>query len=107
MSPESAANVSDVFLEFFNFKIHGTSYRMLKCISLTLQERSSPVGSSKPFDGPSLLDGNYSEYDAHAEFQAALAEWRGNKATQKQTEKKVTFRPDSAVKAPSKSFCVT
>ena len=67
-----------------------------------MKERSSPVGSSKPFDGPSLLDGEYSEYDAHAEFQSALAEWRNNKGAQKQTEKKVTFGTASAANTPSK-----
>ena len=53
-----------------------------------MKERSSPVGSSKPFDGPSLLDGEYNEYDAHAEFQSALVEWRNNKGAQKQAERK-------------------
>ena len=59
------------------------------------------MGSSKPFDGPSLLDGEYNEYDAHAEFQSALAEWRNNKGAQKQTEKKVTFQNGSVAKTPS------
>ena len=66
---------------------------------LSILQRSSPVGSSKPFEGPSLLDGQYDEFDAQAEFQAALAEWRQGKGAKQQQQKQV--RVVSPVKTPS------
>ena len=37
------------------------------------------------FTGPSLLDGVYNEEDNRAEFQNAIAQWRGEDVTTKPT----------------------
>lgn len=73
-------------------------------------DRNSPEGASRNFDGPSLLDGDYSEADNAAAFKAALNEWRTGKpeAPATRPSPRPTPRPAySPVRTPSMSDLYT
>ena len=87
--------------------------------SLQNGKRASPVGSSRPFDGPSLLDGEFDQEAGEQSFQQALKAWRqgpgeeeSEKENQRESERGTTVgktssgvgngRAYSPVQTPSK-----